>query len=105
VVSERHLHERLGSLGLRVELGREIPLGHADIVLLGGQANLLPWLGRVEASAPPCAGELTREPSMRWLTDRQDPLVFEADEHLRHCGRPSLSDVRLFSDSRGHAAP
>ena len=82
VIRERHVGERLRPPRVRVEPRREVPLGHPHVVLLGGQAYLLPGRGPVEALVSPGAGELTGQPGVRGLTDRHDPVSLWPDQHL-----------------------
>ena len=78
---ERHLHERQRPALGWVEARRQIPLGHAHVVLLGREADLLVRLGHVEALITPRAGELTGEPGVRGLPDRHHVVAVGADEH------------------------
>ena len=78
---ERQLHERVRPPGLLVQRRLEVQARHADVVLLGGQADLLPGLEPAEALVAPGPGELAGDPGVGRLTDYEDPLAVFTDEH------------------------
>ena len=65
--------------GLGVERGREIPLRHPDVVLLGREADLLVGLERLR----PRARHLPGDPGVRRLADAQDAVAVGPHQHAR----------------------
>ena len=78
---QRHRGEGHRQAGGRVEVRREVPQRHADVVLVGGQARRLAVGDLARRRAAPGPGELPGQPRVRGLADRHDALVVRAQEH------------------------
>ena len=59
----------------------EVPGRHADVVLFGGEADLLERRDLAERVVAPGAGELAGDPGVRGLSDGQYAAVVEAQKH------------------------
>ena len=78
---QRHGGEGHGEAGGRVEVRREVPQRHADVVLLGGQARRLAVGDLAHGRPAPGARELPGQPGVRRLADRHDAVVVRAQQH------------------------
>jgi hypothetical protein len=87
----RDLLEAVREPGCLVQRRAGIPLGHANVVLLSREADLLPRFEVSEAIVPPRAGELTRDPRVCGLPDDYEAVLVLGMEHR--------SDPRRLSDA------
>jgi hypothetical protein len=75
---QRHLGERTRQAAVRIEGRLQIPARHADVVLLGAQADLLVGHHGPEAAVAPVARQLAADPGVRCLSDRDHPPLVTA---------------------------
>src|SRR6185437_13479623 len=100
---DRRLQEAARQTALGAAAGLQVEEGPADVVLLGPERDLLLRVGGGKAVVAPRARELSREPCMRELADRQRSVLLPAHEHAASlaagAGQPP-SALRSSSFSR-----
>jgi hypothetical protein len=81
VRGQRQVEERPRIARLGVEIGPAIPVGHADVVLLGAQADLGERLRGRDLVVAPAAGQLAGDPGVRGLADADDAVAIVMEQH------------------------
>src|SRR5713226_2322926 len=78
----RHLKKAVGQARLWIERGRLFPPGMTNVMLLRAQAHLLPGYDITKALIAPGACQLTGDPGMCRLANRDAPLSSFTIKHF-----------------------